>query len=256
MSKHLFIPDTQVKPGVPTEHLEWAGHYIVDKQPDVVVMAGDFADMPSLSSYDAKGSKKFEGRRYDLDIKAARAGMKKLLEPLRDYQLWTKGSHKPRYEPRLVLTLGNHEDRITRAINNDPHTLEGMIMLTDLGYEEVGWEVYPYLQPVVIDGVAYCHYFTSGVMGRPVTAAKALLTKKHMSCMAGHQQGWDIANDKRADGVYMTAIIAGSFYQHDEDYLDAQSNKHWRGVIMLHEVNEGAFQPMLVSLDYLKRKYG
>ena len=255
MAKHLFIPDTQVKPGVPTEHLEWCGRYIVAKKPDVVIMAGDFADMESLSSYDPKGSKQFEGRRYKADIAAAQLAMEKLLKPLREYQAWTVASHKPRYEPRLVLTLGNHEDRITRAINADPHTLEGTISLDDLWYKEAGWEVYPFKQPVCIDGVMYCHYFTSGVMGRPVTSARALLTKKHMSCIAGHQQGWDIASDKRADGSSITAIIAGSFYQHDEDYLDPQGNKHWRGVLMAHEVTNGDYQPMLISLDYLRRKY-
>ena len=256
MSKHLYIPDVQDQPQHPKEHLDWAGQYIVDKQPDVVVLAGDFATMDSLSSYDKKSGRSFEGRRYKKDIKSAREAMARLLGPLREYQDWTVKSHKPRYEPRLVLTMGNHEDRITRAVEDDPHTLEGVISLADLGYEDAGWEVIPFRQPIVIDGIAYCHYFTSGIMGRPVISARALLTKKHMSCVAGHQQGWDIAHDRRADGVEVTAIIAGSFYQHDEAYLDPQANKHWRGVIMLHEVKDGAFQPMLVSLDYLKRKYG
>src|SRR5690349_13283341 len=229
MPKHLIIPDCQIRPGVPTEHLEWCGKYIVDKQPDVIVQIGDFADMSSLNSYEPKGSKQFEGRRYKEDIKAVRSAMKKLLSPLREYQKWTVTSHKPRYEPRLVLTLGNHCNRITRAINTDPHTLDGVISLDDLGYEEAGWEVHPYLEPVCIDGVMYCHYFTSGVMGRPVTSARALLTKKHMSCVAGHQQGKDISSDERADGSRITSIIAGSFYQHTEDYLGPQGNKHWRG---------------------------
>ena len=34
---HLIIPDTQVKPGVNTSHLEWCGKYIVDSKPDVIV---------------------------------------------------------------------------------------------------------------------------------------------------------------------------------------------------------------------------
>ena len=255
MSKHLYIPDTQDGPGRPKEHLGWVGHYIVDKQPDVVVMGGDFATMDSLSSYDKKSGRAFEGRRYKADIKSAREAMAALLLPLREYQNWTVSSHKPRYEPRLVMTLGNHEDRITRAINDDPHTLEGVISLADLEYERLGWEVYPFLEPVVIDGVAYCHYFVSGSMGRPISSARALLTKKHMSCIAGHQQGRDVATSEKADGSRITAIIAGSFYQHDEDYLGPQANKHWRGVVMLHEVNNGQFDEMFVSLDYLRRKY-
>src|ERR1035437_3365549 len=64
---HLIIPDCQVHSGVPTQHLEWVGKYIAQKRPDVIVCIGDFADMPSLCSYD-KGKKSFEGRRYVLDI--------------------------------------------------------------------------------------------------------------------------------------------------------------------------------------------
>jgi hypothetical protein len=55
--KHLFIPDVQAKEGVPFDHLDWIGRFIVDKKPDVIIQAGDFADMPSLSSYD-RGKKK------------------------------------------------------------------------------------------------------------------------------------------------------------------------------------------------------
>ena len=59
--KHMVIPDTQVKPGCPIEHLKWAGQYAVDKKPDVIVHIGDHWDMPSLSHYD-KGTTSFEGR--------------------------------------------------------------------------------------------------------------------------------------------------------------------------------------------------
>ena len=32
--KHMVIPDTQVKPGCPVDHLKWAGQYAVDKKPE------------------------------------------------------------------------------------------------------------------------------------------------------------------------------------------------------------------------------
>ena len=108
----------------------------------------------------------------------------------------------------------------------------------------------------VIDGIAYSHYFTSGVLGRPVTSAQMLVTKKHMSCFAGHQQGRQIAYARRADGKEMTAIIAGSCYEHDESYMGPQGNEHWRGFYMLHEVDDGAFDEMAVSINYLRRTYG
>ena len=226
------------------------------KKPDVVVCIGDFADMPSLSSYDGKGSKNYEGKRYKADVAASDVGMAMLLGPLREYQEWTVTSHKPRYEPRLVMLYGNHEDRITRAIEGDPQHLEGIISLEDLGYKEAGWETYPFLQPVEIDGVMYNHYFPTGQMGRPCTTARSILQKYHMSCFAGHQQGRDIAYGKRGDGKSLTAIIAGSFYQHEESYLTPITNNHGRGVYVLHDVQDGSFDEMPVSMAYLKRKYG
>jgi len=252
--KHLVIPDCQVKPGQSVEYLSWIGQYASEKKPDVIVCIGDFADMPSLSSYDI-GKKSFEGRTYKADIKAAHKGMDALMGPIVAEQERLIRNKDKRWNPRLVLTLGNHEHRIDRAVEYD-RKLEGLISTSDLKYEDYGWEVYPFLEVVVIGGIAYSHYFTSGVMGRPVISAQMLITKKHMSCFAGHQQGRQIAYGRRADGKEMTAIIAGSCYEHNEGYMGPQGNEHWRGFYMLHEVNDGSFDEMAVSLDYLRRTYG
>jgi len=80
---HLVIPDVQAKPGIDFTYLNNIGKYIVEKKPDVIINIGDFADMPSLSSYD-KGKKAFEGRRYLADIKASHEAMEALLTPLRE----------------------------------------------------------------------------------------------------------------------------------------------------------------------------
>jgi hypothetical protein len=227
----------------------------VDKKPDVVICAGDFADMASLSTYDTKGSKEYEGKRYKKDIDVAYKAMDLLMQPLIGYNLNAKKNHHERYHPRLVMLLGNHEYRIVRAINADPAHLEGMIAMSDLPYMEYGWEVIPFLQPIIIDGVGYSHYWPHGKKGLPISSARSLLTKKHMTCVAGHQQGRDIAYEKRGDGKMLTGLIAGSFYQHDESYMDVQTNNHWRGVYVFHEVVDGSFDEMAVSLDYLRRRY-
>ena len=252
--KILVIPDCQVKEGVPLEHLTWAGKAIVDYKPDVVVNLGDFADMPSLSSHDIKGSKYFEGLRYKKDIESAKEAMKILLAPLRDAQKAQKESKHKVYKPRMVLTLGNHENRIDRAVNNNP-TLEGLISTKDLDYER-DWEVHGFLHPVFINGVGFNHYWPVGAMGRPAGAASAIINKLHMSCVAGHQQGKQIAYGKRADGKPICAIIVGSYYLHDESYMDQLSNRHWRGLLMMNEVHDGHFDEMFLSVEYLGRKYG
>lgn len=254
MSKHMVIPDTQCKPGVPLDHLEWAGRYAAKKKPDTIIMIGDFADMESLGQYDV-GKKSFEGRRYKLDVASSIEAMTLLMTPIQEEIIRLKRNKEKQWNPRLILTLGNHEDRINRAVESDPK-LEGVLSIDDLKYKEFGWEVYPYLEPVVVDGVAYCHFFTSGILGKPVTSASTLLNKRHMSAVMGHVQGRQIAYATRADGQQMTGLFVGGYYQHDEAYLKWQGNKHWRGIWMLHQVEDGQFDEMPVSLSFLKKRYG
>ena len=250
--RHLIIPDTQIKPNQSYEHMRWAARYAVATKPDVIVHLGDHWDMPSLSSYDV-GKKSFEGRRYSADVKAGNDAMKLFTDTIKAEQKRLRKHKKRIWKPRLIFTLGNHEQRIERAVENDAK-LEGLMSYEDLNLKD--WEVYPYLQPVLVDGVAYCHFFTSGVMGRPVTNAKLLLQKKHMSCIMGHVQDRDIAFDRNASGKRMTALFAGIYYQHDEEYLNPQTNGSWSGLWMLNEVQDGAFDEMPISMTYLRRRYG
>ena len=251
--KHLVIPDVQFKQGNDPTFLRQIGQFIVEKKPDVIIQIGDFADMPSLSSYDV-GKKSFEGRRYQSDIHAAYYGMSVLMEPLLEYNIQQKKNKKAPYKPRLVLTLGNHEDRINRVVENDAR-LEGTISINDLRYEDFGWEVIPFLDPIVIDGVAYAHYFVSGVMNRAVANARQLVLKKHMSCTMGHNQNWDIHREVKADGTPVLGLFCGSCYEHNEDYLGPQGNTYDRGVWMKYEVENGSYYPHFISLSYLKKKY-
>ena len=187
--KIAVIPDCQRKPGVSDTYLTWVGQYIADKKPDIVVNIGDFRDMPSLSSYD-KGKKSFEGARYLKDIEAGNDAMTKLLAPIKKEMKRLKQNKKKLWKPRMIFTLGNHEQRIVRAVENDA-VLEGVIGYEDLYLDD--WEVFDFLEVVNIEDVLFSHYFTSGVMGRPVSSARALLMKKHMSCVMGHVQNRDIA---------------------------------------------------------------
>lgn len=240
---HLIIPDTQVKPGIDQTHLAWIGKYAAEKNPDVIVCLGDFADMPSLSSYD-RGKKVFEGRRYKADVQAVHAAMELLMEPLRDYT------------GRLVLTLGNHENRINRAVEDDAK-LDGTIGVEDLQYEKWGWEVVPFLDVVVIDGIAYSHYFYNPSSGRPY--AGTCITKLKnigMSFVMGHQKGIDIAMRDLATGQKQHGLVCGSCYRHIEEYKGPQANGHYQGIVVLNEVKDGTYDLMQVSLDFLRRKYG
>ena len=247
----LVIPDTQVRPGVDLSYLNWIGSFAADKKPDVIVHMGDHWDMPSLSSYDF-GKKQYEGRRYLADIEAGNLGFEILDAPIQDVIAKQRRNKEKVWKPRKIFLRGNHEQRVERAVNSDAK-LEGIIGYHDMN--TLDWEVYPFLEVIEIEDIAFSHYFTTGVAGKPASTANAQLTKKHQSCIAGHQQGRQVATAYKANGKQITSIIAGSSYPHEEDYLGKQGNKHWRGVIMLHEVDKGSFDEAFVSLNYLEKKY-
>lgn len=251
--RHIIIPDTQIKPGVDVSYIPWISQYIIDKKPDVLVIIGDWADMASLSSYD-KGKKSFEGRTYRADILAANDALQALMAPIQAEQERLLKNKRKAWNLRKIVTLGNHENRIDRMIELH-RELEGTYSVDDLFFKQWGFEVYPFLKVVVVDGVAYCHYFCSGQMGYAITTARAMISKGHMSQVAGHRQGKDIAHDKRADGTKITAIQVGSCYLHEEGYLNPQTNDHWRGIMVLNDVRNGSFDDMAVSLDFLKERY-
>ena len=128
--------------------------------------------------------------------------------------------------------------------------------MADLGLEKNGWTVHPYRNVIVIDGIAYSHYFASGVMGRPVSSARSLVTKKHMSCVMGHVQKTEIDFQYTATGKRLTGIFAGCYYQHDEEYLGPQVNADtWRGIWMFYNVNDGEFTLNNIPLEFLKDRY-
>lgn len=257
MSKHIFVPDTQNKEGVPNNHLRAAGRYIAEQLPDVVVVAGDWWDMPSLSSYETKGSKYFHGKSYKSDIQAGNDAMDLFMAPIVKEIARRKKNKMKRWNPRLVFTMGNHEERILRAINNDP-ILEGTIGYDDFNLNEYGFEIHGYQEIVDIDGILYSHNFVNqkslnkNLLGGSMDNR---LSKIMRSFTMGHQQVrmWGTSHDQL--GRELCGLVAGAFYQHDEDYAGPQGNHYWRGIVVKHEVENGSYDPMWVSMNYLLKNY-
>jgi hypothetical protein len=253
MSKILIIPDTQVKPGVPVNHLSWLGKYICDIKPDIIVHLGDHWDLPSLSSYD-RGTAAIEGKRLAADLAAGDHGIELLLSRIHNYNYFQSKYKKKTYNPRLIFLKGNHEDRLDRYINHHPELIGVLPNIRDRLH---GWEVYNYLEVVEVNGILFSHYFANPMSGKPYTGrAASLLQRVGKSFVMGHRQELDFTCRELVDGTKQIGIIAGAFYQHDEGYKGYQGNKHWRGVCVLHEVEDGWGDPMMVSLSYLQRKYG
>lgn len=252
---HMIIADTQCKPGVSLDYMTHVGKYIVEKRPDVLVHIGDHFDFESLSSYD-KGKRVMEGRRLVADIEAGQEGMRLLMAPLLRLQEQQRRFRKKVYTPRMIFCTGNHEARFDRMANDNPE-LDGFVGTDTLNLEQYGWEVQPFLKPKEVDGIYYVHYLMNPMNGRPrAGTAAAQLKAVGSSFVVGHKQVLDIAiGDNQLDGKFKIGIINGACYEHDEAYKGFQGNNHFRGLTILHEVEDGFGIPMPVSLRYLKEKY-
>ena len=108
------------------------------------------------------------------------------------------------------------------------------------------------LRVVEMGGIQYSHYFTSGVLGRPVSSAAALLRERQQSATMGHVQYADVAMHKKTQ---QRALFVATCYLHDEEYLGAQGNGQRRQVIIKHEVEDGRYDLMEVSLAFLGKAY-
>ena len=256
MTTHLVIPDSHAHPEYNNNRFLWLGRLIMDIKPDVIINIGDMADMPSLCSYDV-GKVSFEGRRYTKDIQANIDANTKLFQAQSEYNSNQRRNKRSLYKPRKVLLYGNHEHRIVKATENDSK-LQGVIGLKDLKNENFDWETHDFLDVVNIDGVYYSHFFTSGVMGRPVSGehpAHSLLTKKFSSCTQGHVHTRDFCERTMPNGQKIQALVAGCYFDYNSEFAGIVNDMYWRGIVIKRNVKNGTYDHEWVSMDTIKNEY-
>lgn len=245
--RHFIVPDIQAKPGVPLDHCDWIGRAAVEYKPDVIVALGDVWDFSSLSSYEQPGSLKTEGQRYLADLEAGDEAFRRISEPIE------KASKRGDWRPRKIFLVGNHEDRADRAAIAQPK------FFGHIGSEQCdtrGWERHEFLETVFVDGICYSHYFANSHSGRPIGGEVSnRLNKIGCSFVQGHEQGFRDGNKIMACGRTYRGVVAGSCYLHQEEYRGRQGQRHWQGVVVLNEVENGEFCMMELTLQYLCRKY-
>lgn len=249
---HLILPDSHAHPDFHNKRYGWAGQLIADIKPDVVVDIGDWADMPSLCTYDF-GKKSYEGRRYKLDIEASLDAQEKFFAPL--------VAAKKKY-PKFIKLIGNHDNRIEKAVSMDAK-LDGTISIDDLQYKEYGWEVVPYdgSTPgiITVDGVSYAHYFVTGVMGKPVSGthpAYQLLQKQYRTSVQGHIHVADHCIRNNGKRRHIHGLVVGVYQDYVADYAGVANDIWWRGLPVLHNVEDGDFEVEWISLRRIKEIYG
>lgn len=242
----FVIGDLQVKQGISLDYIHYVGAYIAKKQPDIIVQIGDWFDNAALSSYD-RGQLSAEDRRLAADIEAGNESIR----IINSYITSVVG-----YNPRKVVTLGNHEDRIQRYVNENP-ALAGFLGKHLYHFERYGWEVYDFLTPCIIEDIAFVHYVVAVNTGKPLGNALAgRLEKVGTSFVMGHQQTFAYhERSLQLTGAMQMALVVGACYDHDEPYKGVRENHHFRGCVMLYEVGNGYAMHKKITLQHMQNLY-
>ena len=249
--RHYIIPDAQIRPGDATDHLDWIAKDVIKRKPGVIVIMGDWWDCPSLSTHNAPGSKTKEGARYLRDLEAGLTALDRLMAPI---NAAIAESNPAYWNPKKIYIEGNHEYRLARFIENNPG-LEGVLDLSDFAVEKYGFKRFPFLTPVCVDGVWYAHYWQNPNSSYPIGGSMDnRLNKIGRTFVQGHQQGFMYLGRSLPTGETIHGLVAGSCYLGAEDYRGAQGKNEWRGVVVLHDVLQGDYDIMPLSLRYLCRE--
>tara|TARA_R110002167_G_scaffold18637_4_gene69592 strand:+ start:88 stop:861 length:774 start_codon:yes stop_codon:yes gene_type:complete len=248
----LVIPDAHVCPKQNLDRFKWVANLTLElaeecyqrNQELVVVQLGDWADWNSLSSHDNCGN-------YKKDLQSLRKSQELYHDGIQGLKV------------RKVFTEGNHGTPRLRKLESTTPALTGLMdPVGDALFEEHGWEVYPFLEPVNIGGTLFCHYYSSGVMGRAIggrNMARGMSMKLMTSAVAGHSHVMGLDFNNRPDGSVVQTLSAGVFCDPNEKVFQswnpAGAAHYWAGLAVLRNVKGGAFDPQLISLSALKRNY-
>lgn len=245
-SCHLILPDSHATPDQNNDRFTWFGKLVHDLKPDVVVNIGDLADMASLCFHSKPIE--LENARYKRDCDSSIDAQERIFHEVR--------KHKKR-QPRWIWTLGNHDIRPQRFVEANP-IFEGHLKNEDIGYKDFPWEVYPFLDTVRVDGIAYSHYFTSGVMGRPIGGqhpAWTIIKKTNESSTCGHSHVTDYKID-RTPGRSLMGLVCGSYIDYQAGYAGRANDMWSRGVAVCRNVEDGLYDYEWISINRLKDAYG
>ena len=253
----LVIPDAHSKPQFPNHRFEWLGRLVTDILPDYIVDIGDWFDMHSLNNHSRGAS--FHGASYWEDISAGIDARLRFAAQIDDYNRGKRS--KTKYKPELIFCHGNHENRIARFIAEEEPRLEGIISTDDFRSVEFGWEEIPFLETKNILGCNFSHYFTSGVMSRPISGmhqASSMISKRLGTCIQGHTHTFDHSIKTSGEGKHIHGVVVGCFLEKEqrEDWA-GPANDMWRkGVVVLRNVDGfGDFDLEWIGIDRIKHLY-
>jgi len=242
-------------PAVSNERYSWLSKFLYDLKPEYVVDLGDGADMRSLNSFDTRKPEAIVSQNYEADINH--------YNDAQERTRWEFVKNK-RKRPAFYGFEGNHENRIKTAISHDPR-LEGSKYGISFGhlntnkwfdeyheYENGSAKIHDY------DGVDFAHFVTAGNFGRPLSGvhhAYGLVQARYKSCVVGHTHKRDVYFKDGVAGKAAIGVVAGCFKGAEESWAGQSNSSWWKGLVVLHNIEDGYFEPQFIDLSTLRSNY-
>ena len=173
----LVISDSHISPDRPTEaYWHKLGEYVVKNKPEYIIHLGDVACLDSLAHFTSLRGDFTTDEELACVVKHLRAFEDKISSE----QERNRSMKKKIYRPIKVLCLGNHD------IRKDCTEIERV-------FKEHGWVVVPYLEPIQIQGITFCHCMPRRNSDTMCTTAEELLQTWHANIVVGHSHVQDYA---------------------------------------------------------------
>jgi hypothetical protein len=226
----LMIGDLHQDPRHPhrVEVLAWAARFGSDRKVGRVVQVGDWGTFDGASFHDKNDTLKAKLKptiKQDLD------NQKESLIAFHD--------NKPAdWNPKLDITLGNHENRLHRFENANPETAGMFSNELETNFAQFGWKTRPYGEVMFIQGVGISHHPTNGA-GRafggktgPQRAANELTS----SFISGHTHAYQHFTTGKigaVSGVDVMEVGCALPWGEIEDYAAHAINNWWWGLVIV-----------------------
>jgi len=156
----LAIGDTHDSPHIADKsRFEALGRLAYKHKVDQIVQIGDFTSLDSMSFHE--GNETLKGRQKPSFME----DMKSMQEALKAFRRGLNGHQCP-----MHITLGNHEHRLFRYVNQNPEIAELLDGILFAPLDDYGWTYSPYGEFYFVGDVGFVHA-PMNVMGKPYGGA-------------------------------------------------------------------------------------
>lgn len=264
MNTILVIADSHVCPGQDNSRFEYLGRFITHRRPDTIIQLGDFASMESLSRWDKDKRLKIEGRRFLSDVHAARDAWSIIDYHVERLQELQKKRKDRLYRPTLLWFEGNHEDWLAQYVDRNAELLDLLDLRKEFDIKENLYSSFKWFRWKEVceqDGILFCH----APIGRVGPISSKYISSRVLAEIANNSMVFGHTHRRNCDTIsrycfegssIIRAVNAGCFFEETPEYAEGNNNDYWKGILLLHVMDDGEFDIEEWSIDRLRIKYG